>query len=366
MKKLMMVLAASALGLAACSDKNSYKVIGTVADAADGDTVFIQEIVGRDLHKTDTAIIVSGKFTFTGRQDSTVTRYLTYMAEDGRNGYATDFFLENGQINAELGKKSRVWGTSNNDIYQSFKDKQNSIDEEQYEIVESLQDTTLTAEQLNDKKAQVEAKDSELAELISQTIDENITNPVGVYLLNRNSYVLDYETLEPLLEKLPTKYQKTDRISHLKEQIKVAKNTAVGQKFIDLEMQDPEGKTVKLSDFIKKNKYTLIDFWASWCPPCRAEMPNLVKVYNEYKKQGFGIVGVSFDKDHAAWEAGIKNLHLTWPQMSDLKFWNSKGAELYAVRSIPYTVLVAQDGTIIAKGLHGQELQEKLQQLLKK
>ncbi len=366
MKKLMMVLAASALGMAACSDGNSYKVIGTVVGAADGDTVFMQEIVGRDLHRTDTALIVDGKFTFTGRQDSTVTRFLTYMTENGSNGYATDFFLENGQIQAALGEKSHVSGTASNDIYQSFKDKQNTLDEAQYAIIESLQDTTLTNEQLNAKKAQVEAKDAELAELISQTIEENITNPVGVYLLNRNSYVLDYETLEPLLEKLPAQYHNNDRISHLKEQIKVSKNTAVGQKFIDLEMQNPAGKAVKLSDFIQKNKYTLIDFWASWCPPCRAEMPNLIKAYNEYKNQGFGIVGVSFDKDQVAWETGIKNLNLTWPQMSDLKFWNSKGAELYAVRSIPYTVLVAQDGTIVAKGLHGQELQDKLKQLFKK
>lgn len=125
-------------------------------------------------------------------------------------------------------------------------------------------------------------------------------------------------------------------------------------------MENPEGKTVQLSDFIGKSKYTLVDFWASWCGPCRREMPNLVSAYKEYKDKGLQIVGVSLDRDETSWKDALKTLNMTWPQMSDLKFWNSEGAQLYAVRSIPYTVLIAQDGTIVAKGLHGKELQEKL------
>lgn len=364
MKKLMFVFVAAAAGLAACSSGGkSYKITGMVEGASDGDTVFIQEIVDRTPMKTDTAIITGGEFTFTGKQDSAVNRYITYSS--GGNQYIIDFFLENGNINAKLGPESTVKGTPANDTYQAFKNKLNSIQEEQNRVYEEAQDSTLTDEQRQQKMAAIDTKDAEMTEVITQTINENITNPVGVHLLNQYNFIIDYEDIEPMLAKVPAQYQSNERIAKLKEQVNVAKNTAVGSKYIDFSMETPEGKTVKLSDYISKNKYTLIDFWASWCGPCRAEMPNLVKAYAQYKDKGFGIVGVSLDKDMDAWKKGIKNLNITWPQMSDLKFWNSEGAKLYAVRSIPYTVLVAQDGTIVAKGLHGEELQKKLAELLK-
>ena len=158
MKKLFNILVISTLGFAACSDGNSYKVIGTVEGAADGDTVYIQEVVGRDLLKTDTAIIISGKFSFNGKQDSTVNRYITYAK--GNNQYITDFFLENGNINVNLGPDSKVAGTPTNNTYQSFKDKMNTLQEEQNGIYESLQDTTLTVEQRDAKIADIDAKDA--------------------------------------------------------------------------------------------------------------------------------------------------------------------------------------------------------------
>lgn len=364
MKKLMFIFAATAAGLAACSSGGkSYKIVGTVEGASDGDTVFIQEIVDRTPVKTDTAIITGGEFTFTGQQDSTVNRYITYS--NGDNQYIIDFFLENGNIAANLGPKSTVKGTPANDTYQSFKNKLNSLEEQQNRIYEEIQDSTITDDQRMQKKAAIDTKDAEMTDVITQTIDENITNPVGVHLLNQYNFIIDYETIEPILAKVPAQYQNNERITRLKDMVNVAKNTAVGKKYVDFSMENPEGKMVKLSDFISKNKYTLIDFWASWCGPCRAEMPNLVKAYAEYKNKGFGIVGVSLDKDKEAWLKSTKALNITWPQMSDLKFWNSEGAQLYAVRSIPYTVLVAQDGTIVAKGLHGEGLQKKLAELFK-
>ena len=143
------------------------------------------------------------------------------------------------------------------------------------------------------------------------------------------------------------------------------KKTAVGTQFVDFEMQTPEGKSVKLSDYVGKGKVVLVDFWASWCGPCRREMPNLVETYAKYKGKNFEIVGVSLDQDGAAWKEAIKKLDMTWPQMSDLKFWQSEGAQLYAVNSIPHTVLIDGDGTIIARGLHGEGLQAKLAEVIK-
>lgn len=130
-------------------------------------------------------------------------------------------------------------------------------------------------------------------------------------------------------------------------------------------MQTPAGETVSLSDFISKNKYTLIDFWASWCGPCRKEMPNVVEAYKAFKDKGFGIVGVSLDENADKWKDAITTLNITWPQMSDLQGWNNAGAKLYGVNSIPATVLVDQDGTIVARNLRGDAIKAKLDELLK-
>ncbi len=364
MKKNIFLLAIMLLCIIGCTDKNSYKVTGTIENASDGEQVFLQKVAGRDLIKIDSATITGQKFTFTGRQDSAVNRYITYGNESG-NQQMTDFFLENGNINVALGTTTKVGGTPTNDNYQAFKDKVTQIRKEQQAAYESLQNQDLTSDQRDAKVAEVRAKDEEMNQLIAQTIEANIQNTIGVHLLGQYNYMMDFTEIEPLLAKVPAQFQNNERIAKLKNQVAIEKNVAVGKKFTDLEMQTPEGNMVKLSDFIGKNKYTLVDFWASWCGPCRREMPKLIEAYDKYNKKGFGIVGVSFDRDLDSWQKGIKALNITWPQMSDLKFWESEGARLYSVRSIPHTVLIDQEGTIIAKGLRGDDIDGKLAELLK-
>ena len=201
--------------------------------------------------------------------------------------------------------------------------------------------------------------------MVYNCINENINNLVGVQLLTSYANAFETAKVKALLDKVPAAYSADKDIVALKEHIATIEKTEVGQKFIDFAMNTPEGKEVKLSDFISQNKYTLIDFWASWCGPCRREMPNLVEAYAQYKGKNFEIVGVSLDQDAAAWKESIKKLNMTWPQMSDLKFWQSEGAQLYAVNSIPHTVLIDGDGTIIARGLHGEGLQAKLTEVVK-
>ena len=167
------------------------------------------------------------------------------------------------------------------------------------------------------------------------------------------------------MPQIPAAYDNDATIAKIKSNVEKMKATAVGQKFTDFEMQTPDGKPVKLSDYAGKGKVVLVDFWASWCGPCRREMPNLVEAYKQYKGKNFEIVGVSLDQDGEAWKKAIKDLGITWPQMSDLKYWDCEGARLYAVSSIPHTVLIDGEGTIIARGLHGEGLQEKLAETLK-
>jgi thiol-disulfide isomerase/thioredoxin len=130
-------------------------------------------------------------------------------------------------------------------------------------------------------------------------------------------------------------------------------------------MNDTKGNTVKLSDFAGKGKHVLVDFWASWCRPCRIANPQLVEIYGKYKDKGFDIVGVSLDKDKGSWTKAIADDRLAWAHLSDLQQWDSKAAQLYSVNSIPYAILLDPDGKIIEKGIHPKELDEKLAELLK-
>ncbi|MGI4806343.1 MAG: peroxiredoxin family protein, partial [Janthinobacterium lividum] len=133
----------------------------------------------------------------------------------------------------------------------------------------------------------------------------------------------------------------------------------------DFTQNDPEGKPISLSSF--KGKYVLLDFWASWCGPCRQENPNVVKVYNQYKNKNFTVLGVSLDRPNGkdAWLKAIKDDGLTWNHVSDLQFWNNQVAKLYSIQSIPGNFLIDPTGKIIAKDLRGEELEQKLAQLIK-
>ncbi len=139
------------------------------------------------------------------------------------------------------------------------------------------------------------------------------------------------------------------------------KKVAIGKKATDFTMNDTEGNPVTLSSLY--GKYLLIDFWAAWCSPCRAENPNLVATYNKYKAKGFQILGVSFDKTKNDWLKAIKDDHLTWLQVSDLKGWGNEAGKLYGIGSIPSNVLLDPDGIIIAKGLRGDDLNNKLKEI---
>jgi len=141
-------------------------------------------------------------------------------------------------------------------------------------------------------------------------------------------------------------------------------SAASSEKYIDIELPTPHGDLIRVSDYVPKNKYTLIDFWASWCGPCRAEMPTVVKAYTDYHAKGLEVIGVSLDNNRDAWIKAIELLNMPWPQMSDLQGWNCAGAQLYNIRSIPANVLVDQQGNVVAKNLRGEDLLNKMAELL--
>ncbi len=360
MRKIFYVLAVLCF-CTACQQKAGYTINGKVDGIADGDTVYLQDFMNRQLVKLDSAIVKNGTFKFTGNQESPVYRYITYIKGDKQ--YVADLFLENGKINVKLGEETSVGGTINNDVYQKFSNDFIAAQKEMNDFYKAIQeDTTLSDEQRQAKMNELEAKEEKAMDMIYNTIEQNITNAVGIHLLPSYASAFSEEKQQALIEKVPAEMV-NDNIKRIKDHLDLVAKTAVGQKFADFEMKTPEGNNVKLSDFVSKNKYTLVDFWASWCGPCRQEMPNVVEAYKTYKPKGFEIVGVSLDRDEESWKKGIAELNITWPQMSDVKYWDCEAAKLYGVNAIPATVLIDQEGTIVERNLRGEALKKRLAEL---
>lgn len=364
MKKLFYVGVLAAL--TACTGNKGYTIQGEIADAQNGDSVFLVDVSGRQMQKLQAAVINDGKFQLKGEQAEPTLKYLMYQPGT-ENDQALDFFLENGTIVVKMDTdRPSATGTPNNDAYQKVRDEINDIQTEMSKIYEKLSDG-------EEKDESVQASMEKLSEdLEQQFVDalvrgtkNNATNEVGVHMLKNFYYYMDTPDLAEIVSLIPEKFTSDEGISRIKEQVTKLTSTAVGQKFTDFQLNDPDGKPVKLSDYAGKGKVVLVDFWASWCGPCRQEMPNVVKVYKEYKNKGFEIVGVSLDQTADAWKKGIADLGITWPQMSDLKYWQCEAAQIYGVSAIPHTVLIDKDGTIVERNLRGEKLYERIAELLK-
>ncbi len=156
----------------------------------------------------------------------------------------------------------------------------------------------------------------------------------------------------------------SNQVAKMEAQMQEKSHVAVGKVAPDIALPTPEGGTLKISDL--RGKYVLLDFWASWCRPCRAENPKVVQLYAQYKPKGLEILGISLDKDDKAWKKAIADDNLTWKHISDLKFWQSEASQLYKVQSIPATFLLDKEGKIIAKDLRGKALRNKISELLDK
>ena len=210
-------------------------------------------------------------------------------------------------------------------------------------------------------KTRYDALDLDYKQLLEGTLEENRDNMVPLLLLSAGGEQIGYEQAAEYLKTY--KYSDNAALASLKETLAKEALKFPGAKVADFEMKDLSGNTVCLTDYVGKGNYVLVDFWASWCGPCRMEMPNVKAEYEKYHPKGFEVVGVSLDRNKEAWQKGVADLGITWPQMSDLKYWQCEGARIYNIRAIPATILFAPDGRVVKSGLRGEELSKKLSEI---
>jgi peroxiredoxin len=209
---------------------------------------------------------------------------------------------------------------------------------------------------------------TQLNDYLKQFIQSTPNATLGVLALGWASRSLPPADMDSELKNLKTRFPgnpflaEMEKSSQQQQQEQPAVESWVGKTVPELVMQDVNGKDVSISSF--RGKYVLIDFWASWCGPCRMENPNVVKAFNEFKGKNFAILGVSLDKDKESWKKAIAQDHLTWTQISDLKYWNSQAVETFGFQGIPFNVLVDPAGKVVAQELRGEDLDSKLKQVL--
>ncbi len=366
MKHLIWIIV-TAFVLYSCTDHSGYVIKGT-AEGADGQTVVLQEIQNFEPVVRDSVKIKKGKFEFKGNVECPEFCML-YV---GNNG-PIQFFIENSNINVAVNldsiSGSKVTGSKENDIFISFSEGMEGFNKQVKPLNDAYMALRLAEADTAKERSLLQQMDKireTRTNYMTEFVQQHPNTVVSAFIIdNMLSRYLSIDQLEPIVNSYDAKLDKSQWVQLLRNNLAITKRTQDGQMFTDITLKTPDDQSMSLSDYAGKGKYVLIDFWASWCRPCRMANPHVVKLYNQYKDKGFEIVGISLDRDKKEWVDAIAADGLTWPQMSDLKFWQSEAAKLYSVNSIPYTILLDKEGKIIAKGLYAEQLDEKLAELIK-
>jgi peroxiredoxin len=347
------------------AQKPHYEITGKIM-GAEGVTFTLQKIAAGQIIYLDTAIVVNGMFKMTGGPVE-YPEVVNLVTQDKRKQLS--FFLENSIITI-TGKldslnSAKISGSKTQDELNSLinemkplEDRYNALSKD-YQAATKAKDT----QKISSLTSQI---DGLMA--IAKTIEKNfvINNPssfAAPAILAELVNGLKATEIESIINSMSPEVAKTQVIIDIKSNLMSLKKVDIGQKAPDFSMNDPKGNKISLASKVG-SKLLLVDFWAGWCSPCRQENPNVVKVYREFHSKGFEIIGVSLDQTEAQWKKAIADDNLTWTHVSDLKYWNNEAARLYSVRSIPANFLLDKDGIIIAKDLRGEELYNKVKEVV--
>ena len=346
-----------------CQQQPSYKVEINFSDKPTG-MLYLMKEIDKKPTAVDSIDLSNENIVFTGQVETPELYYLKLNDQKKM----LRLFLENSKIdilmNPDSVDKAEVTGSVTHYLYKQFVTEANKFDVKHRALYSDYQ-KMITA---NDE-AGVKLLEEKMEEVYNQQqtyiksfVDSNPESVVSLYIVRWYLiYELDYQGLNDILAKIPTPVATTTIYNVLKERLAILEKVQVGKQAIDFSMEDPDGKQVSLNDF--RGKYLLIDFWASWCAPCRIANHDLVETYKKYNELGFEILGVSLDKNREYWLEAIQADNLTWKHVSDLKGWENAVGQLYGVNSIPHTFLVDKEGVIIGNRLSHEELEAKLSEI---
>ncbi|MCK9641522.1 MAG: AhpC/TSA family protein, partial [Prolixibacteraceae bacterium] len=312
------------------------------------------------------AIVKDGTFTMEG--GPVEYPQMAFLTTPGKNERAS-FFLENSEItvtgNLDSLAKVRVTGSKTQDEMFSLSKSLAPFRTKIESAVKDMQATIQSKDtaRINQFRREILPISKEMNLLSIEFVRNNPKSYASPIILQNLFNIMSLPEFEVLINALDPEVTRTPSVIILKARINEMKKTEVGQKAPDFTMNDVNGNPVSLSSRIGA-KLLFIDFWAAWCAPCRAENPNVVKVYKEFKSKGFDVFGVSLDRTKEDWTQAIAKDSLVWTQVSDLQFWNSAAAKLYSVRAIPANFLLDEKGMIVARNIRGEVLYNKVKELL--
>lgn len=363
MKNVFAILVLALTVFSCQTAKDEFTIKGSIAGVETG-KVYLQKLVDGQPQSVDTADVVKGKFTFKGKMPLADIRFLRLNEQD----YFAQFFLENAGVNVTANKDSlrstKITGSPSQDVFQVYITEMEKMNKDVMALQEKYQTAMSTGNTNEADKAKIDyqAMMDNNKVYTKNFVKEHTNSVVAAYIaLVQLANQIEATELDSIAAKFAPEISTSEYVVKLKEIIQEQKKTAIGVVAPDFTMNNPEGKPVQLSSL--RGKVVMIDFWASWCAPCRQENPNVVKLYQQFHSKGFEIIGVSLDKTQEDWVKAIKDDQLSWIHVSDLQFWQNSAARLYAVNSIPQTYLLDKEGKIIAKGLRSEQLAAKLSEL---
>lgn len=349
MKRIIVAFSILAIGITAMAQ---VKIQIEGVCPADIDTVYIYNLDKKGVKfpvKTQ-----NGKFKFVGEEA------LHAIGGVGTNDYFIPFFVDGTPIAADL-VKHKLKGSALNELVCKTDNRLDSVNNVLRSQIMglSMKAATVPREELQKQAMELMEKGTQKKKSILEEVKGTL---VPAIFLPDMCMDMSLDELSIFMtEDAP--YYNLPRMEKVKRYMTGLEKKRPGRMYVDLTMDDMDGKQRQLSEWCAKGNYVLVDFWASWCGPCRQEMPNVVETYVKYHSKGYEIVGVSFDNKAEPWKAAVKTLGMTWPQISDLKGWECAASDAYGIMAIPSNVLLDPDGRIVASDLRGEALQAKLKEI---